>query len=103
MTYLEATTLGSSELNRYLFADDFQYLNAGDGRSYGKRQYMKFLKANTGLKYDCETNYEILDECGKACVAKITMKFKNFIRVDYVTLNQRDDSWEVSKVVTTYP
>lgn len=103
VTYLEAATSGSADLNKYLFADDFQYMNAVDRKSYGKREYTTFLKANKGLKYDCETSYEILDECGKACVAKVTMKFKTFTRVDYVTLSQEVDSWKVSKVVTTYP
>lgn len=102
-TYLEVATSGSADLNKYLFADDFQYVNAVSNQSYGKREYTAFLKANKGLKYDCETTYEILDECGKACIAKVTMKFKNFTRVDYVTLSQSTDSWKVSKVVTTYP
>ncbi len=102
-TYLEASTSGSADLNKYLFADDFQYVNAVDNKTYGKREYTAFLKANKGLKYDCETSYEILDECGKACIAKVSMKFKTFTRVDYVTLSQGADSWKVSKVVTTYP
>lgn len=102
-TYLEVTALGAPDLHKYLFADDFQYTNATDKKTYGKREYTAFLKANKGLKYDCETSYEILDECGKACVAKVSMKFKNFTRVDYVTLSQGADNWKVSKVVTTYP
>lgn len=103
MTYLDAAALGSADFTKYLFADDFEYHNAASNVSYGKRQYMAFLKANKGLKYDCETTHEILDECGNACMAKVTMKFKNFTRVDYITLNRNEESWKVSKVVTTYP
>lgn len=62
-----------------------------------------FLKATKGLKYDCKTSYEILDEAGQTCIAKTTMKFDNFTRVDYITLSKSQDGWQVSKVLTTYP
>ncbi|MFD2969233.1 nuclear transport factor 2 family protein [Sphingobacterium bambusae] len=102
-TYLEATTLGSIDLNKYLFADDFQYRNSVNKDSYNKKQYLEFLKAHKGVTFNCKTSYEILDQSGKACVAKATMVFKHFTRVDYITLNQDKDGWKVSKVVTTYP
>ncbi|WP_437921521.1 nuclear transport factor 2 family protein [Sphingobacterium sp. LRF_L2] len=102
-TYLEATTLGTVELNKFLFADDFEYSNTANGDSFNKKQYTNFLKAHKGVKFDCETTYEILDQSGQACVAKATMKFANFTRVDYITLNQSAEGWKVSKVVTGYP
>ncbi|GHE28643.1 nuclear transport factor 2 family protein [Sphingobacterium griseoflavum] len=102
-TYLEATTLGSIELNKYLFAEDFQYRNSINKDVYNKKQYLEFLKAHKGVTFNCKTSYEILDQSGKACVAKATMQFKHFTRVDYITLNQDEDGWKVSKVVTTYP
>ncbi|TDS14977.1 nuclear transport factor 2 family protein [Sphingobacterium paludis] len=102
-TYLEATTLGSIELNKFLFADDFQYSNSANDDTFNKGEYTAFLKAHKGVNFDCKTSYEILDQTGKTCMAKATMVFENFTRVDYITLNQEQDSWKVSKVVTTYP
>ncbi|WP_437921534.1 nuclear transport factor 2 family protein [Sphingobacterium sp. LRF_L2] len=102
-TYLEATTLGSVDMNKFLFSDDFEYRNTANGDSFNKREYTNFLKAHKGIKFDCETAYEILDQSGQACVAKATMKFANFTRVDYITLSQSSEGWKVSKVVTSYP
>ncbi|MFD2594833.1 nuclear transport factor 2 family protein [Sphingobacterium griseoflavum] len=102
-TYLEAITLGSTDLNQFLFADDFEYRNSANNNKCNKKEYSKHLKANEGVKYDCTTTYDILDETRQACIAKATMQFSNFTRVDYVTLNRTDDGWKVSKVVTTYP
>jgi len=102
-TYLEAVTLGSIDLNKFLFADDFQYSNVNNNDRAGKKEYIKFLKANKGTKYDCQSSYEILSQDGKVCVAKATMTFDTFTRVDYITLNQGKDGWKVSKVETTYP
>ncbi|HLT88766.1 MAG TPA: hypothetical protein VKZ57_14340 [Sphingobacterium sp.] len=102
-TYLETVTVGSIDLNKFLFADDFQYRNLNNNDRAGKKEYIKFLKANKGAQYDCKSSYEILSQDGKVCVAKATMAFDNFTRVDYITLNQGKDGWKVSKVETTYP
>lgn len=102
-TYLEAATTGSIEYNKFLFSEDFEYRNTVNNTCYNKKTYTNYLKANEGLKFNCETTYEILDESGKACVAKAIMKFDNFTRIDYITLNHSQDGWKVSKVVTTYP
>ena len=103
MTYIEATTVGSDMYNAYLLADDFEYVNTANKDSSNKKAYLKFLKANKGLKFDSKTSHEILDETGKTCIAKATSTFENFTRVDYITLNKTVDGWKVSKVVTTYP
>lgn len=103
MNYVEATTVGSDMYNKYLLADDFEYINTANKNSYSKNAYLKFLKANKGLKFNAETSYEILDETGKTCIAKTTSTFENFTRVDHITLNKTEDGWKVSKVVTTYP
>ncbi|NGM65118.1 hypothetical protein [Sphingobacterium sp. SGR-19] len=58
-TYLEAITVGSIDLNKFLFADDFQYRNVNNDDVVGKKEYIKFLKANKGLQYDCKSSYEI--------------------------------------------
>ena len=103
MTYLEATSLGSTEYNKFLLTDDFEYINTANEGSYNKKEYLDFLKATKGLKFDAQTEYQILDESGKTCIAKATSRFENFERVDHITLNKTEDGWKVSKVVTTYP
>lgn len=101
--YLESAALGNPTLNKFIFADNFEYQNTANNDSFNKKQYLKFLKESEGAKFNCETTYEILDQSGKTCIAKASMKFKQFTRVDYITLNQSEDGWKVSKVVTTYP
>lgn len=103
MTYIEATTLGSNMYNKFLLADDFEYVNTANKGTSNKKEYLKFLKSNKGLKFNAETDYQILDETGDTCIAKATSKFENFTRVDHITLNRTAEGWKVSKVVTTYP
>lgn len=100
--YVEATNLGNSIYNAHLFADDFEYRDSNNNKT-DKKTYLKFLKQNENYIFNCDTAYEILDEYGKSCVAKVTMKFENFIRVEYVTLSKTEEGWKISKVITTYP
>ncbi|TJZ53349.1 nuclear transport factor 2 family protein [Sphingobacterium olei] len=101
--YLDAAALGNTEFNQHLFAKDFEYYNSANEGKHSKKAYTKFLKQNKGLQYNCKTTYQILDESGNSCVAKATMEFVDFTRVDHITLCQTKDGWQVSKVVTTYP
>lgn len=100
--YLESAAMGNPNLNKYIFADDFQYCNSANKDSFGKKAYMRFLKQSAGAKFDCKTDYEILDQSGQTCLAKATMTFPDFVRVDYITLTNRQDVWKISKIVTTY-
>lgn len=103
LTYVEAISLGNIDFNKHLFTADFEYTNAAVNQSSNRSEYLAFLKANKDIKYNCKTTYEILDEAGATSVAKATMKFENFTRVDYITMVQTKEGWKVSKVVTTYP
>ncbi|MDR2285012.1 MAG: nuclear transport factor 2 family protein [Sphingobacterium sp.] len=103
LTYVEAITLGNTEFNKHLFTSDFEYRNAANEQVSSRSEYLAFLKANKGLKYNCKTTYEILDQAGTTSVAKATMQFEQFTRVDYITMIQTVEGWKVSKVVTTYP
>ncbi len=104
-SYITSITKGETALNNLVYAKDFEYRNAADvqHRRYNRKQYLEFLKHNKGLSFDCHTSFQILDEVGNTSLAKVTMQFKDFTRVDYVTLHTDGDIWKVSKVVTTYP
>ncbi len=102
-TYLETTIQGDTQLFKYLFTEDFQYQNNNSEKVFNKKEYADFTKANKGLKYDCETSYEIIEQYGNSCLSKVTMKFEKFTRVDYVTLSLHKAAWKVNKIVTTYP
>jgi len=102
--YLEANALANLSSNPQLFASDFEYQTTSKpNEKFNKKQYRDFLKNTKGLQYDCTTSYEIIDESSDISIAKATMTFQNFTRVDYITLTRNHNNWQVSKVVTTYP
>lgn len=102
LSYVEASTHGNNMFNKHLFTNDFEYVNAVNNTKSSKKDYLKFLDATKELKFDCETSYEVLDQTGNTAVAKTTMKFENFTRVDILSLTQSKDGWKINKVVTSY-
>lgn len=102
LTYLEATAAGNTNFNNLIFANNFSYKNTERGQKYGKKDYLKFLKETQGLSYNCEKQSEIISQNNKIAVAKTTLKFENFTRVDHITMKQTKKGWKVSKVVTSY-
>ena len=100
--YVEAVTLGSDNYYTYLLADDFEYINTANERKSNKKSYLQFLKENKGYSYNAKTTYTILDQSGKSCLAKSTMEFEKFTRVDHITMHNTKDGWKVSRIVTTY-
>lgn len=101
-TYLEALTTGDLQFNKHLYTSDFSYRNAHNNTEISKTAYLNFLKSTKGLKYNCETSYEILDQTSVTTVGKAIMKFPTFTRVDYITLQHTHDGWKVKEVVTSY-
>jgi len=101
--YLAAVSLGDFEKHTLSFTKDFEYYNVENDQKCNRRQYIAFLKKTKNLRYDCKTSYRIMDETSRTCMAKVVMEFDNFTRIDYITLCCLEDSWQISKVVTTYP
>lgn len=102
LTYLEATSVGNTDFNNFIFTNGFSYKNTANGDKYGKRDYLAFLKENQGLSYNCEKQSEIISQNSKTTVAKTTLKFQDFTRVDEITLKHSKKGWKISKVVTSY-
>lgn len=102
LTYLQTISSGDTQYNKHLYAKDFEYRNTANNQVVNKTEYLQFLKSNKGLQYNCTTNYDILDQTGNTAIGKAIMKFDNFTRIDYITLQQTLEGWKISKVVTTY-
>lgn len=76
IAYVETIVSGYDKYHKYLFTEDFEHYNASSNMKFKKKPYLKFLNDTKGLKFNCQTSYQIMDETGKSCVAKATLTFK---------------------------
>ncbi|GAA4778808.1 hypothetical protein GCM10023231_01730 [Olivibacter ginsenosidimutans] len=102
--YTDALTNGQVAGLDQLFSEQFQqrYSTKKAGHTFGKEQVLGFLKKQKNIRQDCETDYSIVDENKGVAIAKVTMKYATFSRVDYVTVAQSKDDYQITQVVTTF-
>ena len=100
--YMAASVLGDGQLSKDLLTNDFTFTSAANGTTHAKKAYSKFLKGTKGLKYNCTTRYEMLSENDNTALAKATMQFEGFTRVDMITLQASTEGWKIAKIVSDY-
>lgn len=102
--YIETITNGNVENINELFARQFvQNTNAnGKVTTHNKEQVIGFIKGQKNVKQNCSTAYTVMEQRGDYSLAKVEMKYRDFTKVDYVTLGREGADWKVNQVVTTY-
>jgi hypothetical protein len=63
---------------------------------------VKSLKKQKGEKLNCTVSTAIIEESADYMVAKVTLKFENFTKIDLVTLERVGNDWKVSKSINSY-
>ncbi|WP_158655988.1 nuclear transport factor 2 family protein [Sphingobacterium sp. HMA12] len=101
--YVAVTTEGESVGVEQLFATDFnQKIQASNAQSNSRSAVVKSLKKQTGEKLNCVVSTDILEASADYMIAKVTLKFVDFIKTDLVTLVREGNDWKVSKSINSY-
>ncbi|RKO68544.1 hypothetical protein D7322_26795 [Sphingobacterium puteale] len=101
--YVAVTTEGESVGVEQLFAEDFnQKIQTTNAHSNSRSEVIKSLKKQKGEKLNCTVSTDIIEESADYTVAKVTLKFENFSKVDLVTLVREGNYWKVSKSINSY-
>ncbi|HAT94058.1 MAG TPA: hypothetical protein DCS36_17105, partial [Sphingobacterium sp.] len=67
-----------------------------------RSEVVKSLKKQKGEKLNCTVSTDIIEESADYMVAKVTLKFENFIKTDLVTLERVGNDWKVSRSINSY-
>ncbi|WP_418360888.1 hypothetical protein [Sphingobacterium detergens] len=101
--YVAVTTEGESVGVEQLFAADFsQKVQSANAQTYSREAVIKSLKKQKGEHLNCVVSTDIIEESADYMVAKVTLKFENFIKTDLVTLEREGNNWKVSKSINSY-
>ncbi|MEH6305484.1 nuclear transport factor 2 family protein [Olivibacter sp. CPCC 100613] len=102
--YTDALSKGQVADLDHLFSEQFnqRFVQREKGASFGKKQLVNFLKKHRNIQQNCETNYRILEETEGMAIAKVEMKYKDFSRIDYVTISHSNEGYQISQVVSTF-
>jgi len=102
--YISSVAQGNVSQIELLFTSDFKQNISGKDHiySYSKDQIIKQLKSNKGIQQDCICSYQIIEQTKNGAIAKVSMKYAEFTKTDYLTLYRDGVQWKISQVNTTY-
>lgn len=102
--YIEAVVYGMVENIEELFSDQFRQRTNANGKviTHTKGQVIEFIKKHKHIKQDCITTHLVIEQNNTCSIAKVEMKYLEFTRVDYLTLNTEGKTWKINQIMTTF-
>lgn len=103
-TYIDAMTNGDiKELPSVLDSDvKFSHTRANKVVSYNKSEMLQSLKGVENVKQNCVSNYKVLEQNEAQALIKVSMKYKDFTRVSYVTMENTTTGWKITNVSSSF-
>lgn len=102
--YINSSVKGDVEHVDNLFADNFslKYNTEYNQAPLSKSLYIKQIKGQKGVTFNCDSDYQIVEKAGKYSLAKVTLNFSNFKRTDYLTMVQDNEGWKITEVNSVF-
>ncbi|WON94646.1 MULTISPECIES: nuclear transport factor 2 family protein [Sphingobacterium] len=101
--YVGAMTEGQvANLDKLFTADFNQKVCGKQDLKFSRLEMVEFLKKQKGIKMNCKTTTQIVEELPDYAIAKVTMQFDGFAKTDLITLVKENGTWKISKSVNSY-
>ena len=101
--YVAVMTEGQSAGVEQLFTSDFnQNVQVSEVKTNSRSAVISFLKKQKGEQLNCKTSTTIVQESADYMLAKVTMQFDGFTKIDLVTLVNDGGYWKVSQSINSY-
>ncbi len=102
--YINSTVKGNTAYINQLFDDNFvqRFQTNHKQAPVSKAAYLKHLKSQEGITFNCDSDFEVIEKSNYYSIAKVTLNFDNFTRVDYVSLQLEDSGWKIKEVNSVF-
>ncbi|WP_374164958.1 nuclear transport factor 2 family protein [Arcticibacter sp. MXS-1] len=102
--YIDAISRGNNkELSNLLDADAKYTLNHGNEvKNYSKSDLLKALKSSEGVVQNCATDHSVLEVGNSQAIVKVSMKYDDFTKVNYVTFTNTLKGWKITNISASY-
>lgn len=103
-TYIEAVTHGKiSTLSEVLDSEVKLTTTRGEKIINQSRvELLKRLKLNENIIQNCETQVNIVESNPTLTVVKVSMKYINFTKVDYISLANTTKGWKITSISSSF-
>jgi len=103
-TYIDAMANGDIKELPALLDSDVKFSSTRADRvvTFGKSEVVKSLKDIENVKQNCVSSYKVLEQNQAQALVKVNMKYKNFTKVNYVTMQNTSTGWKITHVASSY-
>jgi len=103
-TFVDAMTRGKlAGLDAVLDKSaEFNMMRGKQMLSFTKNEMLEFFKSNKNIEQACTTSTSIVESDSKVAIVKVSMKYDNFVRDNYVTIANNGSSWKITNVYSVF-
>ena len=69
---------------------------------YNKSEILTFIRDTKGIKQNCSTAYDIVEQTPTQAVVKVIMKYPTFSKVTFLCLANSSNGWKITNVSNSY-
>lgn len=70
--------------------------------NYSKSEMLSSLKSSEGVKQNCTTEYAIVEQNSTQTIVRVTQKYDEFTRINFVTFNNTSKGWKITNVSSSF-
>jgi len=103
-TYLDAIGEGKVKNLASILDNDVKFtISRGEKiLNYSKSEMLSSLKSQENVKQNCTTEYLVVEKNPTQSIVKVTQKYENFTRVNFVTFNNTAKGWKITNVSSSF-
>ena len=103
-TFINADTRGKCYGLDDIIADNakFDMMRGDQMITVTKKQLLNHMEVLRGIEQNCTTKYAVLETRGNYALIKVEMKYPEFSRINYVTMNDCSDGWKITNVTSVF-
>jgi hypothetical protein len=103
-TYIEAVTQGKIGSLIDVLDQEIRFTTTRGEKiiNHNKSQVLNGLKFSENVKQNCVTEFRIVESTPNLSVVKVTLKYANFSKIEYLSLANTTKGWKITSVSTSF-
>lgn len=103
-SYINGVCKGQVESYLNLLDDDtkFTLLRGQRIMNYSKDQEVKVMRTGDPVVQNCEHHVDFTQKLDNYAVAKVTLQYPNFKRINFVTFQKEGNAWKITEVSSVF-
>lgn len=103
-TYIDAVASGKVKGFADVLDNDVKFTTTRGEKTvnYSRSEMLNAIKSSENISQNCAVDHSFIEQGATQAIAKVTMKYDTFSRVNYVTLSQTNKGWKITNVSTVF-